>query len=230
MFSSLKINTLKRISIIPILFAFIPIVFIYMFLRDIPLLNSLFIDYINSGTSLFLPFLSSSNIVFQFSTGHLIDIIIIINIITCIERSGYQYYVKVCLQKNYLDLYSEAYCLETNGTQEESVLNSDLIFGLKEDSGTIINESSFEINLYQKSRININQFNHKSGRCSSKIKMQHNNLNYLCNSSKKKIQHKNIVSIFQKFSTNNLKNYHLPSKNNNIFSYFFENFHQEEAR
>lgn len=102
MHSTRKISILKRISIVLFFIACVPITFIYLFLRDILLLNSLFNDYINSGTSLFLPFLPYNNIVFQFSTGHLIDIIIIINIITFIESSGYQYYMNVCLKKNFL--------------------------------------------------------------------------------------------------------------------------------
>jgi len=192
-----------------------------MFLRDISLLNSFFNDYITSGTSLFLPFLPYTNIVFQFSTGHLIDIIIIINIITFIERGGYQYYVKICLKKNYLEIYSDPYFLGTKGTQEESSLNSNLIIDLKDDLGTTINENSVEFNFYQKNRINNSQFSSKSKYYSS--------INKLHNSSKKNNRPKINLFIFQKFSTNTLINYHLPSKNNNISSDFNENIQKEEG-
>ena len=222
--STRKINSLIRISIIPIFFACLPIAFINSFFSFIPVLNSLFIDYINSGTSFFLPFLSYSNIVFHFSTGHLIDIFFIINIIGFIERSGYQYYRDVCLKKNYLELYSELYLHETDGNQEESSVNSNLILNLKDDSNIIINESTAEF--YQKSRIKVNQFSSNSGCYSSVIKMKHNKLNYLHNSNKKNNQHK---TIFQQFSTNTLINYHLPSKNYNIFSYSNQNIQQEEG-
>ena len=221
MLSTQKISKLERTSIFLVFLACVPVTFMYMFLRDISLLNSFFNDYITSGTSLFFPFLPYTNIVFQFSTGHLIDIIIIINFITFIERGGYQYYVKVCLKKNYLELYSDPYFLETKGTQEESSLNSNLIIDLKDDSGITINESSVEFNFYQKSRINNSQFSSKSGYCSS--------INKLHNSSKKNNRYKKNLFIFQKFSTNTLTNYHLPSENNNIFSDFNENIQQEEG-
>lgn len=221
MLSTQKISKLERTSIFLVFLACVPVTFMYMFLRDISLLNSFFNDYITSGTSLFFPFLPYTNIVFQFSTGHLIDIIIIINFITFIERGGYQYYVKVCLKKNYLELYSDPYFLETKGTQEESSLNSNLIIDLKDDSGITINESSVEFNFYQKSRINNSQFSSKSGYCSS--------INKLHNSSKKNNRHKINLFIFQNFSTYTLTNYHLPSKNNNFFSHSNENIQQEEG-
>lgn len=224
--STKKISLFKRIQLILFFLACVPITIIYLFFRDLTLLNSIFNDYINSSASFFLPFLPNYNIIFEFSTGHLIDIIIIINIIAFIERSGYEYYVNAFLKKNYLEIYAEPYILETEGTLKESSLNSNLILGLKDDSGTIINESSVEFNFYQKSRINTNQFSSKNGYCSSIIKMKQKKLNYLCNSSKKNIQHKNTASIFQKFSTNN----HLPSKNNNIFSDFNDNIHRLEGR
>ena len=225
MHSTRKINILKRISVILLFFAYVPITFTYMFLRDISLLNSLFNNYVSSSTSLFLPFLSSSNIVFQFSTGHLIDIIIIINIIAFIDRGIYQYYVNV--EKNYLETYLEPYFLETRETQEESSQISNLIIGLNYDSSTTTNENSVEFNFYQKGRINANNYSSKSGYYSI-IKMKQNKLNYLHNSSKINNRYKINLFIFQKFSTN-LINYYLPSKNNNIFSDSNENIQQEEG-
>ena len=217
MISTQKISKLERTSIILVFLACVPITFIYMFLRDISLLNSVFNDYIISGTSLLLPFLPYTNIIFQFSTGHLIDIIIIINIISFIERGGYQYYVKICLKKNYLEIYSDPYFLETKGTQEESSLNSNLIIDLKDDSGTTINENSDEFNFYQKNRI------------SSKNRMKHHKLNYLYKSNKKNNRPKINLFIFQNSSNYALINYHLPSKNNNISSDSNENIQKEEG-
>ena len=221
MISTQRISKLERTSIILVFLACVPITFIYMLVRDFSLLNSFFNDYIVSGTSLFLPFLPYTNIVFQFSTGHLIDIIIIFNILSILERSGYQYFVKVCLEKNYLEIYSDPYFLETKGTQEESSLNSNLIIDLKDDSSTTKNESSVKLNFYQKSRINNSQFSSKSGYYSS--------INKLHNCSKKNNRHKINLFIFQKFSINTLTNYHLPSKNNNLFSNSNENIQQEEG-
>jgi len=224
-----KINIMKKISIIPFLFAGIPIVFFFLFLRDVPFLNSLFIDYVNSGTSLFLPFLPYVNIVFQFSTSHLIDIIIIINIISFIERSGYQYYVKVCLEKNYFEIYSDPFFLETDRSPEESSPNSNLLISLKDKTDTVNNESSVEFDFCLKSRIKTNHFNGKRGYYSSIFKMKQNYLNYYCNFRNKNSQYKKNIIVFQKFSIITLINYHLPSKNNNIFSNSNENIHQEEG-
>jgi len=221
MLSAQRISKLERTSIILVFLACVPITFIYMFLRDFALLNSFFNEYITSGTSLFLPFLPYTNIVFHFSTGHLIDIIIIFNIITILERSAYQYYVKVCLEKNYLEIYSDPYFLETKGTQEESSLNSNLIIDLKDDSGITNNESSVEFNFSEKTRISSSQFSSKSGYCCS--------IDELHNSSKKNNRQKINLFIFQKFSTNILTNYRLPSKNNNIFSDSNEYIQQEEG-
>jgi len=230
MHSTRKISILKRLSIILFLFTFVPITFIYMFLRDLPFLSSLFIEYVNTGTSLFFPFLFSPIIVFQFTTGHLIDIIIIINIVSFLERSGYHYYVKVCLRKNYSELYSETYFLESNRTQEEFSLNSDLLLSLKVDSDTYVNEGSVEYNFNEKSRINTNHFSSKSGYYRIIFKNKHDKLNYLHNSRNKNIQYNNYYTFFQPSSAYHLINYHFPSKNNNIFSNSFENFHIEEGR
>ena len=221
MLSAQRISKLERTSIILVFLACVPITFIYMFLRDFSLLNSFFNEYITSGTSLFLPFLPYANIVFHFSTGHLIDIIIIFNIITILERSAYQYYVKVCIEKNYLEIYSDPYFLETKGTQEESSLNSNLIIDLKDDSSITNNESSVEFNFCEKTRINNSQFSKNRGYCCS--------IDELHNSSKKNNRHKINLFIFQNFSTNTLTNYHLPSKNNSFFSHSNENIQQEEG-
>lgn len=212
--SSRKITN-KRLTFISLLFGSIPVAFIYLFLRDIPVLNSLFVNYVNSGTSIFFPFLPYTNIVFNFSTSHLIDIIIIINIIGSLERTGYHYYMNVCLKKNYLEVYPELYYLETNEMQEVSYLNTDLILGLKENSGILEDERSGETTFYQESIIKANRLRNNHHECyGSRFKMECTNLN----------------TNFQNFSTNILINYHLPSKNNIIFSNFFENFHQEGGK
>lgn len=214
MHSTPKIIKKKRITFISFLFTCIPVAFLYLFLRDIPMLNSLFVNYVNSGTSIFFPYLPYSNIVFNFSTSHLIDIIIIINIISVLERTGYQYYMNVCLKKDYLEVYPELYFIGTNETQEESSLNTNLALCLNKDSGALVNERSGESTFYKRSIIKANQFSKKHGYYGSRFKTESTNLN----------------TIFQKFLTNILINYHLPSKNNNIFSNSFENFHQEEGK
>ncbi|NVM44869.1 MAG: hypothetical protein HWN79_08125 [Candidatus Lokiarchaeota archaeon] len=213
MHSTQKIIKKKRITFISLLFASIPVALIYLFLREIPVLNSLFVNYIYSGTSIFFPFLPYTNIVFNFSTSHLLDIIIILNIIGSLERTGYHYYTNVILKKNYLEVYPELYFLETNEMQEESTLNANLILSYKKNLDTLVNESSGESTFYRKSIIKANRFSNNRGYCGSRFKIECINLN----------------TNFQNFSTNILINYHLPSKNNNLFSNSFENFHQEEG-
>lgn len=229
MLSTQNNTTLKKVSILPFLFTCLPIAFIYLFLRDIPLLSSLFSEYVNSGTSLFFPFISSNIIVFQFTTGHLIDIIIVNNIVAFLESGGYHYYMNVCVEKNYLAIYSETYSLEINKTHGESSLNSDSILRLKEESNTIFNENSVEFNFYEKNRIRANYFSSKNGYYSSLIKMKFINLKYLHKSHKKITQYKNYFTTFRNYSTNNLVNYHLPSKTNCIFSYSYGYTQQEEG-
>jgi len=230
MHSTEKNYTLKRISIIILIFACIPIAFIYMFIRDIPLFNSLFIDYVNTGASIFIPFLPYTKIIFQFSTGHLIDIIIVINIIAFIERSCYQYYLKVCLRRDDLEIYSEIYYLETNERQEESSLNLNLLAGLKDESGTRVNEISFNLNLRQKNKSNANQISCKNRYYRSRIKIKLNKLIYLFNSHKNHNQNKNYFTIFQHYLTYNLKSSHFPSKNNYLFSDSDDYILKEEGR
>ena len=211
MHSTPKIIKKKRITLISFLFTCIPVAFLYLFMRDIPVLNSLFVNYVNSGTSIFFPYLPYSNIVFNFSTSHLLDIIIIINIIGVLERAGYHYYLNVCLKKDYLEVYPELVFLGINETQEESSQNANLILGLKKYSGTLDTERSGESTFYKTSMIKINQFSNYRGYYGSRFKTESTNLN----------------TIFQKLSTNILINYNLPSKYNNIFSNSFENIHQE---
>ncbi|MFX1288300.1 MAG: hypothetical protein ACFFFY_07050, partial [Promethearchaeota archaeon] len=205
------INLLKKIAILPFLFAFVPIAFIYLFLRDIPLLSSLFIEYVNSGTSFFLPLFPSYTIIFHFTTGHLIDIIIVINIIGFLERCGYYYYVNVCLKRCYLEICLEMGFLETNGTQEESPLSSDLILNLKGDSNNIINEESFEVKIDKRSRIDTNRFGHKSRYYISYVRLKHNSLDYLQNSFSKIYQHNRYSTTLQNSLINSFTNYHFPS-------------------
>ncbi|MFW9783895.1 MAG: hypothetical protein ACFFFB_16540 [Candidatus Heimdallarchaeota archaeon] len=108
-------------------------------MKDVSSLNSFFNDYFSSGKSLFLPFLPYSNLfvilpegdrIIKFSTGHLIDIILLINIIAFIQRSGYHYFVKVCLTKNYINSYYLDYSEQICDLSKES----NIFFGLNQDS------------------------------------------------------------------------------------------------
>ena len=107
---SQKIDILNKILSLGLFFILIPITIIYLLSRDISNLSTFYNFYFTSGKSLFFPFLPYNNILWflpekdqfiQFSTGHLIDVILIMNIVAFVERSCYHYYVKVCLNKNY---------------------------------------------------------------------------------------------------------------------------------
>ena len=93
----------KQLKIIP-LFIFITLSFIatifYIFLKDIEIVPILLKEYIDSGNSIFIPyipyinvfwFLSEKNQVIRLSIGQLLDLIIIYNIISYIETNLYHY-------------------------------------------------------------------------------------------------------------------------------------------
>ena len=205
-----KTKLWKYLLLILFFVAGIPIVFISLCIRDISLFKSLISDYISSGNSFFVPFFSYNNIIFQFSTGHLIDIIIVTNIIVFIERMCYQYYMIVCLRHNYYELYSDPYTFADKGINEESFSNSNLIINSREDLETIVNERFVEYYIYQ---TNTSQLSIKE--------------ELLPNPSKKSIQQQNLLLLLLKFSTNFQKNYHRPSKIINIFSGSNEDYLQK---
>ncbi|TFF99035.1 MAG: hypothetical protein EU541_05970 [Promethearchaeota archaeon] len=93
---------MSKLRIILLLFSITSsLLFIFIFfIRDIPLFSLIFKDYIDSGKSLFLPFIPEYNLIFyvpeyapsvNFTVGHLIDTIIIINLYFYVETSVYHY-------------------------------------------------------------------------------------------------------------------------------------------
>ncbi|MFX0075470.1 MAG: hypothetical protein ACFE96_08515 [Candidatus Hermodarchaeota archaeon] len=208
MYLTQKITRLKRISIIPFLFASIPFAFILLFLRDIPFISSLFIEYVDSGNSIFFPFLSSPIIVFQFTTGHLIDLIIIGNIIAFLERGGY-YYVNVCLKRNYLIMYSETSILDINRPKQDSVLEAELPLCLKKDLNPIDNDESFD-SLYKANNICSN-FSSSKGNLTEKYCSLHHLRN--------KLPFINYYTSFKYRLTNKGIFYDLPPEYNRILSH-----------
>jgi len=229
MSSTQKITTLKNLSILPFLFACIPIAFIYMFLREIPILSSLFVEYVNEGNSVFFPFLTSTIIVFQFTTGHLIDIIFVLNMVAFLERGGYYYYRKVCLKKNYVEFFSEVNFLDSTEKQEELFLNFNVLLGVNTDYSTSLNLDYVDVNLDNLSRINSNDFSVKNRYYSRAITKKHNLLDYVRNSRKRKVQFNNLFNTIQYFSLNKLRICYLPSRNNCKFSISYLNNQLEEG-
>jgi len=221
-----KSNILKKMLLVLFLVASIPITFIYFFIKEFSLFNSLFSEYITSGNSIFLPFFSYDNIILYFSTGHLIDIIIMTNLIVFIERICYQYYIVVCLKTNYLELYSDYYAPLDKETKEGSFLNSNLTISLQDYSDTSIFENSDEYSSYLKNRTSPTQLSCKCEYYNNIIRVQYNKPNFLHNHTN---QHKNNFSIPHKFSINHLINYHLPSKKTSTFSNSYEHYTQKEG-
>ncbi len=153
-----KLDILKKAIVLILFFAYIPITFIFLLYKDTPGLSAFFKEYLTSGKSLFLPFLPYNNILWflpeeyqfiQFSIGHLIDIILIINFVAFVERSGYHYFVKVCLNEN----YQESFILGS----EEQIFNltrkQDIFFEIREEPRFILEEGFLDITFKKNQRL-----------------------------------------------------------------------------
>jgi hypothetical protein len=150
MLYSQKLNLFKRIVIIGIFFSIIPLTIVILILGEISLPNNLFNNYLISGKSLFFPFLPSYNVfwflpeeaqIIQFSTGHLIDIILITSIISLTEICGYQYYKKICLNEDFLSIN------QFGSDQENYILSQyqGIFFGFNETSSFSLNNKPLDI-------------------------------------------------------------------------------------
>ena len=162
----LRDKRLKSIIII-ILVVFItsfPVAFMCMFIKDVPVLSSLFDDYILTGKSIFIQILPNINILWflpqdvqitYFSIGHLLDIIIIVNIMFYIETNVY-HYVKwsssneealafICKSSNSLRPDGELYVFSKN---------IDLFYGLSDESEYCFDKKLFNIKKEKRSRKN----------------------------------------------------------------------------
>lgn len=217
MLYSQKRNLLKNILIISFLLSIIPMTFINLILRDFSFLNTFFNNYFKAGKSLFLPFLPCSNIIWflpeetqiiQFSTGHLIDIIFIINIIAIVDRSCYHYYIRVCLSENYIEFYLSESKEELYTTSQEYVV----FFGVKEESSYTYENKLINIKFKKKSRLN-----ERCNNCYVYLRKKNNSNNLIQNNILLRTSftkhYKNFQvfcfhSVFEKFFYN-LSNFHL---------------------
>jgi hypothetical protein len=149
MLYSQKLNLFKKIIILGIFISIIPLTIIILILGEISLLNSLLNNYLISGKSLFFPFLPCYNVFWflpveahfiQFTTGHLIDILIVGSIISLAEICGYQYYKKICLNEDFLNISPFV------SEQAEYVISQDqsIFFGFKEESSFSFNYKTFD--------------------------------------------------------------------------------------
>ncbi|TXT66726.1 MAG: hypothetical protein BAJALOKI1v1_260024 [Promethearchaeota archaeon] len=134
-----RINKLKLILVISsISFSFLFILLLVV-LKDIPILSSLIKNYIDCGESIFIPSIPTQNLIggiserfpnANFTLGHLIDLLIIINIVLYTEASIYHYIKRVCLT-NYRCGYLEFTVL--NYSEKTAINNTcDEILSSKE--------------------------------------------------------------------------------------------------
>jgi hypothetical protein len=95
---------LKIIALIILILSSFLLIFIFLFLKDIPVLSSLLKEYIESGNSFFIPSIPYHNLLCDvpekfpnahFTVGHLIDLIIMLNLVSYIESSIYHYIKKI---------------------------------------------------------------------------------------------------------------------------------------
>lgn len=158
MYYTQKLDILKKALILSLFFLCIPTIFIFLFYNNSSGLSTFFKEYFISGKSLFFPSLPYKNILWflpkeaqfiQFSTGHLIDIILIMNLIAFVEWTGYHYYVKVCLNKNYLEQFIQ-------GSEEHTYYltqEQDIFFDLKEEPRLILEEGFLNIKFNKNQRL-----------------------------------------------------------------------------
>jgi len=223
MHSTQKREILKKLLIIAFFFTCIPITIIYVLLRDLSSVSFLINDYFTSGYSLFFPFLPYSNIIVRFSTGHLIDIIIMINIIALLERSGYHYYVNVCLKNNYLDLqYLNLFFHEADKSQNSRIPKLNLIFRFNNNPDDLFEEEAQEI----ESEIQF-IFNDLFKKATTRISTSRQAVNLDCflpiNNRLPLKKHLNLFlntfyfSILQTLMVTNFHNNQIPPKNNIYF-------------
>ncbi|MFX1371913.1 MAG: hypothetical protein ACFFCE_08640 [Promethearchaeota archaeon] len=133
-----KLSITRIILILIFFFASIPITLICALLGDATILISITKGYFTSGNSIFLPYLSITNIFwflpdkFQFiqiSSGFLIDSIIIINICPMVERIAYQYYIKVCSE----EVFQEPFDFDPKNQIHNLHQGSVILFGLGDE-------------------------------------------------------------------------------------------------
>ncbi|MFX1375818.1 MAG: hypothetical protein ACFFA0_08405, partial [Promethearchaeota archaeon] len=143
-----------------------PFALVYLLLREIPDLSIFFNDYCSSGSSIFIPvipdlklfeFVPIRNQTIQLSIGHLIDIILIMNMIALIERSGYYYYEKVCLNRKYLELCTSEY----GDYSCEISPEPNILFGIDQHSRYLLKDQYFTVRFNQKNNFyeNYNSYN-----------------------------------------------------------------------
>ncbi|MEX2684130.1 MAG: hypothetical protein Q6373_021350 [Candidatus Sigynarchaeota archaeon] len=129
-----KINIYKAV---PLLFAFTfaLILFVFFFcVKETISALPLFASYIDAGNSVFLPFIPRVNLLFflpesaqvlPFTIGHLIDFIIIVNLIVVVNPVAYPYYKKISNEYQYNQFY-DLYVGYSHSLQKEPQILLDI--------------------------------------------------------------------------------------------------------
>ncbi len=235
-------NRLKKLKIILILVfitSFFLVSLIYMFLRDVPVLLSLFEKYFTSRNSFFFPFIPNINIlwfipekyqIFPLSIGQLIDILIIINIISYIDSSFYHYVKNICLNNESLTFtFLDLYTFGNNGELRTQSQDPNIIAGLEDRSK--FDNSLLNIKIRKKWNLKkrIDSFCHYCGKkkgCISIIKHKKFNLTFYNLYIFLRDFYYN--SAFKIFSIFRLKNRYFPL-NINVSTTIDELFQREET-
>ena len=120
------------LSVLTFIFICLPIAFIFIFLRHIPIIFSLIEDYVNSGSSFFIPFIPNINLLgflpergptIGLTLGQLIDIIIMINLFAYIESSIYHFFKKKYLNEELQEI--KVRIMESNTNQVYVFFNNN---------------------------------------------------------------------------------------------------------
>ncbi|MFX0025215.1 MAG: hypothetical protein ACFE8M_02280 [Candidatus Hermodarchaeota archaeon] len=166
-----KPKKIRSLSVLFFIFLCLPIAFIFILLRFIPQALPLMEAYINSGSSIFIPFIPNINLLPEknqligLTLGHLIDIIIIAEILGFIEISIYHLFKK----KYFNEQFNEFSCLDLNclPTGEElylSVQEREGLFGVEYGLYPFYNVKLFDNNKARSYKIIDLFFNKKNYR------------------------------------------------------------------
>ncbi len=234
-------NKLKISLILVFISLCFPDALIYMFFRDIPFLTSFFYDYFTSNYSIFIPSLPYINILWflpykyqitKFSIGHLIDIVIIINLSFSIQASFYHYIQRVCLNEEtqifvyYIDSYSLGSKEKLNMLSQDP----DSILGLKYELTYYPDDKLLDVILKRNHRFNggidsfYDQLRRKRYRSNIQNRIFHRKPEFTFINRYKNLRVYCYHSVFEKFWIFHSKNhYHYPKINNyTIFNEYFQ--------
>ncbi len=205
-----KLNKLKLILVISsISFSFIFIILIIL-LKDIPLLPALIKEYIESGKSFFIPSIPNNNLLVisakkfpnaNFTVGHLVDLIIMMNIVVYIESSIYHYIKKVYFantKSGYYEFsvfYHKGIYLQNHDINDEISIDKQFIQKFSHSSLDNTEEKGI-LKLYGITPIRFDGLRRK--------RKKYNNSNYKSNFFQKSLASKNSYLFYKFFNFSSL--------------------------